>query len=33
MQDLLQREDTDRDGLITLDDQGPKVRLSITDEA
>lgn len=27
MQDLLQHEDTDHDGLITVDDQGPKVNL------
>ena len=28
MHALLQREDTDKDGLITIDDQGPNVRLS-----
>lgn len=28
MRDLLQREDTDNDGRITIDDRGPKVRSS-----
>lgn len=31
MRNLLQREDTDKDGLITIDDRGPKVCLSDMD--